>query len=719
MSRSPRGMAREPLLKLASLAGISTEYYDIKGELQRPSVRALMNILSSMGHSDVEGALKELKTRPFNRFLEPCMAVFEDEQPITVSLYIPCPEGGENEVSVSISVAAEDGAELETRTINGVALAEEATHRGRRYIRFDTVLDIQRDCGYYNIMASSSCPSGELRGTMLLIIAPRRCHMPAKRTWGITLSLYSVRSSRNWGIGDLGDLRAIMKAAGTLGAGFVGINPLHAIPGSLKLGICPYQPISRLYRNHIYVDPAELPPVPHDDSSATPGDLRAAQLVDYDNVAALKLKALRKSFEEFISGSDASGDREEFKRYCQMEGPELEEFATYMALAKHLEESGALKEPGKGWQSWPPEYHDPGSPEVADFRDKHANDVTFYQYVQWMLNRQLERLGEASRGMDIGLYGDLAVGSSSGGSDAWIFGDVFAPDMNMGAPPDDFSPFGQNWLFPPLVPEKLRESGYSLFIQTLRKSMQHFDALRIDHALGLFRAFWIPEGMGADEGTYVTYPYDEMLKIIALESIRSSTVIIAEDLGTVGQNVRQALSAYGMLSYRLLYFQRDWEKETFLPPEAYPTEALAAVNTHDLPTMLGFRDASDIRLRNALGLYLDTEAFEAAMELRGREKNALMNALGPYMPAGNGKAEDDDSLIIAAHTLISRSPSLLAAMSLDDALGLREQQNLPGVEGGHPNWRRKYPLELEDIFGPDSRAKLLDALANIFRKARN
>lgn len=714
MSQPPGSWAREPLLELASLAGISTEYHDIKGELCRPSVRALQNVLASMGHEDIEKSLAELRGRPFNRLIEPSLAVFEDEQPVTITLHIPCPDGQEDEISVLLSLFAEDGSELETRMLNGVAPSGEIVYMDIRYVDVDIVLDVQRNCGYYEIDARVTGPMEALRGRMLLIIAPRRCHTPQKRTWGITLSLYGVRSRHNWGIGDLGDLKIITDAACGLGAGFLGINPLHATPGSLELGISPYQPISRLFMNYIYADHSCL----QTPDEAQAQSLRDTELVDYDGVADLKLKALRSSFEEFMSAHPTSPGWDDFLLYCQAEGRRLEDFATYMALSEHLRESGVLNEPEKGWRAWPEEYTDPGSPDVAAFRNEKEREILFWKYIQWLLDSQLGEVSGASGTMQLGLYGDLAVGSSAGGSDSWSYGDVFAENMNMGAPPDDFSPFGQNWLFPPLVPERLRQSGYRLFIDTLRRSMKHFKALRIDHALGLFRTFWIPEGMGADEGTYVDSPHDELLKIIALESVRSSTVIIAEDLGTVGPTVRDALSSFGMLSYRLLYFERDWENGTFLPPGEYPETALCAVNTHDLPTIGGFWEASDIMERQAIGLYTDENVLSSALRIREGEKDALLRALSPFMPSNSNKAKAGDSILLAAYSLIARTPSLLASISLDDALALRVQQNLPGVDKGHPNWRRKYPLDILNIFGPESQFPLLQKLVSIFHDAR-
>lgn len=726
MIQNPKGGEKKLLYELAALAGVSTEYRDISGEICRPSIRALRHILSAMGHEDIKASLRDLRMRPFNRLIEPALAVYEDDQPLDIPLYIPCMEGEEEKVSIFFSLMDEEGVELETRTINGALPSDAMDHNGGRYIQVDIPLDFPRPMGYYDINAHASTPTCELSGRMRLIIAPRKCHMPEERTWGITLSLYGVRSHDNWGVGDFDDLCAIMKSARDLGAGFVGINPLHETPGTMELGISPYQPISRLYNNFIYAAPSGFSSKSRASASAMAQALRESDLVDYDAASALKLQALKETFEDFYENTytrhqahDEDSETGQFIAYCQQEGRTLETFATYMALRAHLLMTDVTADPARGWKAWPRQYQDPFSSDVAAFRDRHEKDVLFFKFIQWTLKRQIDDARQCGKDMAIGLYGDLAVGSASGGSDLWAFRDAFAEGMNMGAPPDDFSPFGQNWLFPPMLPGGLRKSGYELFIQTLRKNMIHCDALRIDHALGLFRAFWIPEGMGADEGTYVDYPHHDLLKIIALESVRSRTVIIAEDLGTVGENVHASLAEYGMLSYRLLYFERHWESGSFLPSDAYPRDALAAINTHDLPPMRGFWESSDIKQRQALRLYVDEAAYEAALLRRGNEKAALIDALSPCQPGpmGNGDA-GETALIIAAHNLIAQTPSLLAAMSLDDALGLKVQQNLPGVVVGHPNWRRKYPVPITEIFGEGNPAALLKKLASVFKTAR-
>jgi (1->4)-alpha-D-glucan 1-alpha-D-glucosylmutase len=319
--------------------------------------------------------------------------------------------------------------------------------------------------------------------------------------------------------------------------------------------------------------------------------------------------------------------------------------------------------------------------------------------------------------MDIGLYTDFAVGSSGGGSDAWGYPGLFAMGVTAGAPPDAFSIKGQDWGFPPLIPEMARESGYELFIRTIRQNMRHAGALRVDHALGLFRLFWIPGGMTPEEGAYVRYPYEDLLRIIALESVRNRAVIIAEDLGTIGEKVREALDSSGMLSYRLFYFERDWPNPMFLPPGTYPEMALTAVNTHDLPTLSGYWAGRDIEVKRRLGIYPDEEALRKDLEERGRDRQYMLDALGEFLPVGFPRSaaevpEMTPELSLAVHAFLARTPSRLVSVSLEDIQGALDQQNLPGLAKGHPNWRRKAPLMLQELMaGGQARA-----IAGVFRR---
>ncbi len=304
-----------------------------------------------------------------------------------------------------------------------------------------------------------------------------------------------------------------------------------------------------------------------------------------------------------------------FRAYVQREGTPLEKFALFCALSEHMRNEHRAF----AWQEWPEEFRSPESAAVAAFRKNNEKRVLFFAYLQWIIESQIAEVSDAasSGGMPAGLYGDLAIGAIDSGSDGWTYQDVLAEQATVGAPPDDFNAHGQDWGFPPMIPDKLRESGYDLFIRTIRKNMQHMGALRIDHALGLFRLFWIPKGMQALDGAYVRCNSEDLLRIIALESVRNRTLVIGEDLGTITDEARQTLQRFGILSYRLFYFERNYPDPSFLPPERYPAMALSAITTHDLPTLYGYWSGRDLDVKKQLGLISDEQAYAAAEKRPG------------------------------------------------------------------------------------------------------
>jgi 4-alpha-glucanotransferase len=552
--------------------------------------------------------------------------------------------------------------------------------------------------------------------------------MPAefseRKSWGLFISLYAVRSLRNWGIGDFTDLKKIVAWIAGLHGGFVGINPLHAIPNTLPFGISPYSPITRLYKNYLYLDIEAVPEYAESgereaalsdpDIVNTIQELRQKPFVGYEEIAYLKAKVLRNCFEVFYKNHyrEDTPRGKQFREYLSLEGHPLESFALFMVIHEHMKKTGKYS-----WQEWPEEYHDCSGIEVREFAMSHKKDVLFSQYIQWIIDQQLESVGKEAgkRGMLLGLYQDLAIGSIGGGSDAWSNRNVFAYEAEVGAPPDDFSPDGQKWGFPPLIPEAQRETGYELFIQTIRKNMKRGGALRIDHALGMFRLFWIPRDMHPKDGAYVNYPFEDLIRIIALESMRNKTVVIAEDLGTVGDNVRETLRRFKMLSYRLLYFERDYPDPSFSGPGKYPAMALCAVTTHDLPTLSGYWQGRDLEVSKKVGKYPEETLFNKRVEERERDKRLLISALksrGVLRKNYPLKGGMTDELCRAIYQYLSRTPCRMVVVNFDDILGTLDQQNLPGTVDEHPNWIQKTPVLLEDAMKdrrfPDLSAVLKD-----------
>jgi 4-alpha-glucanotransferase len=709
----------DPLSELSLLLGIEAGYSDNWGAWHETSPETRAAIFGALGIADPARALDDRRDLPWSRFIEPVHVVTIETQPPALPIHLPLREGTDHQVMLRYEIT-DEGGRTDRRELIGVHPTASAVIGGERYVRLDLPNETNREIGYYEIAVTCITPSQEFRGSSRLVVSPGRCHIPETPAWGLTLNLYALRSEHNWGVGDLTDLADLARwAAQDLHAGFVGINPLHAIPNNMPYGISPYSSSSRLYRNFLYIDVARAPGAADGIEPARTEEieaLRALDLIDYEHVARAKDQALREAYAAFrdSTGETPTPEWEEFRRYVAEEGRLLEDFATFQALAAHIL---ATTPDAYGWREWPEEYRDPRSPSVAEFRETRREEVEYHAYLQWVLDRQMREVARALEAAPVGLYQDLAVGSSESGSDAWGSPGVFAFGLDVGAPPDAFNLGGQNWGFPPLNPIALRESGYELFIQTIRKNLRYAGALRIDHALGLFRLFVIPKGAEARHGAYLRFPTDEMLKIIALESVRARAAVIAEDLGTIGPEVREGLLAHCMLTYRLFYFERHWDDDlSFRAPEEYPELAFAAVTTHDLPTLRGYWSAHDVEVRNSLGMYPTEDAREKDIWQRGVDRQLMLDALRPLLPedfpaSAEEVPEMTEDLLLAIHRHLARTPARMVAVSFDDTLSVLDQQNMPGTIDTHPNWRQKLPISITDI----PRTNIPYALARIFR----
>lgn len=725
----------ELINELSELCGILPEYWDIFGkkhiipvETKKAVLRAMEVKIDSI--EEIKDEINKRKYSPWNKILEPVYIFSENNQPVLITIHFPLVEGKEDGLSIMWSIIDENNTkneyliEGENITISEIQFIDRV-----RYVKVNLSEGISRDIGYYDIYvelrhAEKIFPEGAniIQKKSRLIISPDTCYihpeLQNRRAWGLSVNLYSIRSSRNWGIGDFTDLMNIIKWLADLKGDFVGINPIHAIPNTKPFGISPYSPISRLYKNFIYIDIEKLPEmieirnqnvIDLENVNKALDEWRKEEFIDYERIALLKEKILKIAFEVFyekhykkktIRGKD-------FRKYISEEGSALEYFSIYMTLASKY---GGIK----NWKEWPEQYHDIKSKGIESFKKRNKKDILFHKYIQWIIDRQQKEVAEEAkkRGMKLGIYQDLAIGAVNSGSDAWTYQKVVATDVEVGAPPDDFSPDGQNWGFPPLLPEKLKESGYELFIQTIRKNMKYCGALRIDHALGLFRLFWIPKGLSPKNGVYISYPSEDLLRIIALESIRNKTMVIAEDLGTIGENVRESLRRYNMLSYRLFYFERNYPDPTFLPPEKYPEMALCAVTTHDLPTICGYWLGRDLEVKKQLGQYKDEKILQKRYEERERDKKLIISALKSEGILPNNFSGLDDvpemttELSLAIYKYLALTPCKLVLVYLDDILGTIDQQNMPGTVNSYPNWVQKVPLTLEKIIVDERFIKL-------------
>jgi 4-alpha-glucanotransferase len=491
-----------------------------------------------------------------------------------------------------------------------------------------------------------------------LIVSPGRCRLPEERMWGWAVQLYATRSRASWGIGDLGDLRAVRRMAAEQGAGFVLINPLHAVAPIPEQEASPYLPATRRFRNPIYLRVAEVPGADAVDLEEDAGRaLSEGPLIDRDAIWARKRDVLMRIFL-------AQGGGEAFARWREEQGPTLQDWATWAAIAD---------EHGADWHTWPEGLRRPDGEAVAGYVEQHGAAVAFHAWLQWATELQFTA---ATSGMTV--IQDLPIGVAGGGADAWAWQDVLAEGASVGAPPDAFNAQGQDWGSPPLVPWRLREADYEPFIQSIRATMADAGGLRIDHVMGLFRLWWVPAGGSAADGAYIRYPADDLLDIVALESHRAQALVVGEDLGTVEDGVREAMAEHGVLSYRLLWFEDD-------DPAEWPAEAMAAITTHDLPTVAGLWTGTDLAEQREKGTGTD-EALA-----RGRA------ALLAHLPGIPDDAPVEEA-VVQAHRRLARAPSALLSATLDDAVAERRRPNMPGAQD-RPNWSLPLPVAVEELRG--------------------
>lgn len=524
--------------------------------------------------------------------------------------------------------------------------------------------------GYHDVI-----PSNQAGNSVRLIVSPGRCHLPPDlRIWGWSAQLYATRSTESWGFGDLADLRRLAQWAKALGAGLLLINPLHAAPPVLPQEPSPYSPSSRRYLNPLYLRIEDLPGATGlgQDLSrlATSGRaLNNNRLIDRDNVYRLKQEALQLLWARFEGDPD-------FETFRTTAGPPLRQFAIFCTLAEQH---------GADWRRWPSDYGRPDSDAVRHFAEAHQDRVRYHEWIQWLLNRQLARAAES-----VPLLQDLPVGFSPDGADAWTWQDLLAQDMTVGAPPDLHSADGQDWGLPPFIPHKLREAKYEPFIQTLRAVLRHAGGLRIDHVMGLFRLWWVPKGRAPKEGAYVRYPVDEFLAILAIESQRAGAVVVGEDLGTVEEGIRDTLADQNVLSYRLLWFED-------IPPSEYPEKALAAVTTHDLPTLVGIWTGADLEAQRHVGAKPDRAGSE-------KFRNKLLEM------SGVGAGADVTEAIIKTFEQLSEAPSMIVLAELEAACMTAERPNMPSACGKYPNWSLALPVTLEELESAELPRRLSEIL---------
>jgi 4-alpha-glucanotransferase len=699
------GQDRQALQKASEYCGIQSEFWDIFGHHHVASPATCTAIVTSLGlradHLEEDLAAREQAC--WSRLVDRCVVATGNQFTINI------PEALQAE-SIAIQITLEHG----EATHHSVALGElpvvaAAEFEGQRFVRKECASPIKFPLGYHELQFSIP---GFAPASMTLIVPPDHAYLPSfleggRKSGGIAIALYGLRSPRNWGCGDFRDLRDFCDwAASEARVSFVALNPLHALHNREPYNTSPYLPNSIFYQNLIYLDVEAIDEFRYSPEAqqlfheaGTQGELaelRDSKTVQYERVQAIKLRFLKLAFAHSRYGPSPA-----FRKYQRQEGDLLLRFATFCALDAHLH--------GQNpdlwlWRDWPAAYQEPESPETRVFQQEHAEAIAFHMWIQWQLDLQLSGAQEHAKavGLPIGLYHDLALAVDRYGADLWAHRPFYVDGARVGSPPDDFSPQGQDWAFPPPNKYQHRDSCYRLFIESIRKTCRNGGALRIDHVMRFFRLYWIPDGSDATAGAYVRDFADDLIGILALESVRNRVLIIGEDLGTVEPHVRETLSRFGILSYRLFYFERDGSG-AYKPPPEYPYQALVSSTTHDLPTIAGFWVNQDIQARHRCGI-IDEHGYRAQVAGRVQEKQKMLDALfaADLLPDTTPRdasqiPELSGELHNAIIGFLASTPSMLMLLNQEDLSKEIEQQNLPGTTWQHPNWSRKMKFTIDEL----------------------
>ena len=665
----------EKLRELAETVGVSTGFWDWYGNWKHVEDASLIAVLNSLGFSLSFDPSEAEINEAFRRNEDFAWAA--PLPPTTV-----CRQGNEAEIPVHVPhgmgvwchVETEDGYHHELEQLDRPIPPRmvDGNLVGRATFKIPNWLPQ----GWHRIVArhedGSECSS-------TLIVVPQRlsCRLDdGHKRWGVAAQLYSTRSSGSWGMGDTQDLADLTAIVARDGANFLQVNPLHAPQPCFPQETSPYLPVSRRWASPLYIRPEAIDEYARMDGKERGVITRYAHasrsqedIIDRDLSWKSKLKALRKIFEIPRSITRQA----QFEHFCAEGGESLENFALWSAL---VFENGDIELPAP--------YASINAPEVEQARQRLAGEIEFWQWCQWIVFDQLIRAQESAHrlGMDMGIMSDLAVGVHSLGSEIWSMPEIFAPGMSVGAPPDMYSQQGQNWSQPPWSPRGLAKAGYAPLRDMLRSVLSYSGAVRIDHILGLFRLWWIPEGMEASAGAYVSYDHEAMVGIVLLEAQRAGAVVIGEDLGTVEPWVRGYLNDRGILGTSVLWFEKEgsgWP----LWPDHYRRSCLAAVTTHDLPPTLGYLEGVHTQLRNRLGLLV--EDLDQVLEADRVERERMVSRLkeGGFI---HNEEPSEEELVMGFHAYLAASPALLLAVSLVDAVGEKAPQNLPGTSDQYPNW---------------------------------
>lgn len=680
------------LLDLAKAWGVATDFWDWQGVHTVISEDTLVTILGALGvdattEEAIETGLRDADLRPWRRVLPPVVVTREGWTP-WVPVHLPDGE------QVTLTIELEDGGTRDVRQIDHWVDPREVDGVLTGEATFE--LDGDLPLGWHVLHAS-----GAVEDSVPLVVAPQRLGVPAAlgddRAWGVMTQLYQVRSTGSWGVGDLSDLAGIAEwTARDLGGDFVLVNPLHLAQPVPPMEPSPYLPSTRRFPHPMYLRVEDLPSYAAADATTRAQvdalahrahALNTVDTIDRNASWTLKDRALRLLF---AADPDTAG----LTAFVDAQGPGLTDVATWCAIA--VVHAG---------EEWPVELEDARGEAVVEFRRTHADEVRYHCWLQWQVRRQLAAVQERAlaAGMRLGVVHDLAVGVHPSGADAWSLGDTLVRGVNVGAPPDQFNQLGQDWSQPPWHPVALAEAGYAPYRDLVRNILSDAGGLRIDHVIGLFRLWWVPQGRPASEGAYVYYDHEALLSILVLEAHRAGAFVVGEDLGVVAPETREALLERGILGTSVLWF--EWDGGRPMAPEHYRELCLATVTTHDLAPSEGYLQLAHVDLRETLHLLTRPVQEEREQELASIEKVRGLLVERGWLAADADPATTDGrrAMVIALHRFLACTPSRLLGVALSDLVGDRRIINQPGTNDEYPNWRvplagpDEQPLLLEDV----------------------
>ncbi|MEH0369345.1 4-alpha-glucanotransferase [Vibrio mimicus] len=718
------------LKQVAEMAKIADRYVSAWGSEAQVEDDTIRHLLASLGYdtSSDEALLQSAEKKHKKDVVDPVLVVHQGAV-IEVPLYLGV---SARESEFDWRLQTEQGEVLEGY-LQSQIVRDERADGGPLVFALPNDLPL----GYHTLLIARKRRKAPYE--MTLIVTPQACYkQPAlvqgKKLWGPSIQLYTLRTQHNWGMGDFGDLKQLVADIASRGGDFVGLNPIHALFPANPEGASPYSPSSRRWLNILYIDVSSVPEfalsaeaqqkVGSPEFQQRLQKVRDAHWVNYSEVAELKLSVLPLLFAEFKKRHlDKHSDRAHaFLNFVEEGGESLLHQAAFDALHAQLHAEDASV---WGWPVFPEKYRRFDSAAVQKFIDEQKDQVHLYMYLQWIADAQIHEAQSLAeeKGMAVGLYRDLAVGVADSGSETWADQGNLLQDVSIGAPPDVLGPLGQNWGLPPLNPQVLQATAYDAYIKLLRANMKHCGALRIDHVLGLLRLWWIPKGENATKGAYIYYPVKDMLAILALESHRHQCSVIGEDLGTVPDEIVELLRDAGVHSYKVFFFETSKEDGGYVSPAHYAEQSMAALCTHDMPTLRGFWHCDDLKMGREIGLYPDEEQLQGLFDDRLKSKQGILDSVAwhGYLPAGVGRDATqvpmDSYLSEALQLHVAAGSSALLSVQLEDWLEMDKPVNIPGTVNEYPNWRRKLSMNLDEIFAREEVNRIAARLTEVRGKA--